>query len=272
MNKFTKIILIESIVLMIILFACSKEENEYGDIHPKLEICNIPVPDVHARIDSVIVDTIPEIIQLVDLNSQWWTALVLVEYKSTHINNQYWNNGNPFTTIQVIDSNICRRMIAKTQNFYWRWRIRFTMDHNEYDSFTGNKDIMHVVSNQVRTDGATSNNVLMSGGSGVAYISSLFYTDINDGFVFANMLNSQRDLASTLTHETGHMIGLYHKSVYDANGVKTNEYRPNCTMGNSLSPYYWGWITGPTNYGVTIIQNDTLVLGENLGCKFYVAY
>lgn len=252
---------------MFILLGCKKQLDKKITPIPKLEVCVFPISST-SPIVAIPYDL--EIIPNVDLSSQWWTALILVKFTSTHIQNQYWNNGNGFTTKQVIrDTNTMKSIVSGATYAYKWWRIRFTMDSIEYANYQGPKDRMHVISKFIRNDGSNSDSVFYPYAGGIAYMHSLYWDGFDEGFVFCEALPAKRDKACALTHEVGHMIGLVHQSEYDNNCVKIDEYRPNCIMGMAQGPYIWNWVKGPSRDGCNVIQNDSAILDQKLGRKYY---
>jgi hypothetical protein len=261
------------ISILILNYSCSKKTEQIQHFNqPILEICNIPITDDTLQGKNTFLYDIDssEFYPLVDLNSQYWLALVWVKITPTTITTPYWNQGRTFTTKQVLyDTNILKKFLYHCDRAYFYWRIKFTTDSLEYINFTGDKLIMHTVSNMVRTQNSSTDNVLFSGAGGVAYVSSMFFPDpqIKDAFVFANLFYYYADIISIIIHETGHTVGLNHQKVFDTSCVRIQEYRPNCYMGNSLFPNRGGWIVGPS-ISCTIFQNDTFLLNNNIGKRY----
>ncbi len=258
---------------LLLLAACTKEVKQESQTQLKPIICDIPlVPNSEQEKSLDITFTMYDVEMQ---QPQGWLppiGMIYVEHRSTRISSPYWNGGVPFTTKQVVtDTNKLKLYIYITNNIYSPWRIEFTNDSAKYANFTGYKDKIHLVSYKILSDGATTETQLIGYASGVAFINGLYSNQLNDGFVFAdvfpNIRAKYRDIASIIAHESGHMIGLYHQSEYDANCVKVNEYRPGTIMGNPFYPYQNKWYIGPSNRGCTIIQNDTANLTTLLGKK-----
>ena len=261
--------LVGLILIVSTFISCEKPKQSTPTNMPKLEICEFPTTNEQGRLTDTalpILSTPP--CEL--CNRQPDTACMLVVFKSTQINSPYWNSGRPFTTYQVVfDTNQMKKMMYHTNNAYFRWRIKFTTDSTEFQNFVGYKEVVHVVSQNVRTDNQSSNNPLFNYPvGGVSYVGVLYDNEIHHSFVFADALYTTRNIIATIVHESGHSIGLSHQSLYSSTCSRINVYRPDCWMGNALSPYKGEWVTGPTQYGCDIIQNDTMILNSRLGKRY----
>jgi hypothetical protein len=257
--------------LIIVLISCNKTEQTTSNYtNYKLEVCDFP----NVKEQNKIIDTTFPPLSILDscelCNPQPDIAIMLVVFKSTRIQTPYWNSGRGFTTKQIVyDTNIMKKIVHHVNNSYFPWRVRFTLDSIEFSQFSGFKEIVHVTSNYVRTDNQSSDNLLFNAPvGGVSYVGVLYDNEIHHSFVFADVLGSIRNVVSTTVHESGHSIGLNHQSSWTSTCSFISTYRPNCWMGNSLSPYSGGWEDGPTPYGCNIIQSDTAILNFRLGRKY----
>jgi len=86
----------------------------------------------------------------------------------------------------------------------------------------------------------------------------------------ANQASDARTRTTGLTHEFGHMLGLYHQDEYDSNGNRTREYRradpvTNIApiMGVDFQGTFSSWQNGFTGVNMTP-QNDIAVITGNL--------
>ena len=101
---------------------------------------------------------------------------------------------------------------------------------------------------------------------GLAYVGSFYSYNANTVWVFEDNLGNgnAKYVAEAAAHEAGHTFGLRHQSLYDANGVKTQEYYQGTSaiapiMGNSYygarGLWYYGTSTSATTY-----QDDMAIL------------
>jgi hypothetical protein len=101
------------------------------------------------------------------------------------------------------------------------------------------------------------------GGAGNAYIGSFWWGKGSSipAYVYSNKMTVPRT-AATIIHEIGHTIGLRHQSEWSADCKLTSQYVWGAWMG--LSDSTGRWITGKTNEGCNVSQNDSLILAMTL--------
>lgn len=72
--------------------------------------------------------------------------------------------------------------------------------------------------------GGSNSDWFVGRGAGVAYVGSFTSDVVNTVYVFAEELDSARDIGDCSSHEAGHAFGLYHQSEFDAAGNMVQEY------------------------------------------------
>jgi hypothetical protein len=112
---------------------------------------------------------------------------------------------------------------------------------------------------------------------GVSYINSFTWGNNSPCFVFSSLLGyNTKKIAEACSHEAGHTLGLRHQSLYDAAGVKIDEYHPGQgsgeigwapIMGVSYHHNLSLWHNGPNAISSSTIQNDIAVIGNITGFK-----
>ena len=112
---------------------------------------------------------------------------------------------------------------------------------------------------------------------GIAYIGGFYNSSSNTVWVFEDNLGNgnAKYTAEAAAHEAGHAFGLRHQSLYDANGVKTQEYYQGNsaiapTMGNSYYAARGLWYYG-TSTSATTYQDDLAILSNTSNAFGYRA-
>jgi hypothetical protein len=122
-----------------------------------------------------------------------------------------------------------------------------------------------------------TSNWMPPGYGGVAYVGSFIWGDDTPAFVFSDRLGySPKKVGESISHESGHTVGLSHQSKYDGvdcntpiepynTGFGTGETAWAPIMGNSLSRNFSNWNNGPTPYGCTNLQDNLTIISTQNG-------
>jgi len=149
---------------------------------------------------------------------------------------------------------------------YSKFKVIVTTDENIYKSANQYKRIRVIV---------TTSSELYPGAGGVAYVGSMFWGGEATCLVFSDRLSyNPLRVRLAATHESGHTVGLYHQSLWDANCVQIYTYRP-CDAATNTGPFMGSvgtscvaqWWVGPTNRSCTDIQDDVAIITKNVGLK-----
>ena len=195
------------------------------------------------------------------------TSVILLDFDGYYLNSPMWNYGTPY---QCQPSGLypdqIQTVLDSVKKDYAKYNVTVTTDENIYLSASPLKRMRVVV---------TTSSEIYAGVAGVAYVGSMFWGDDTPCFVFSNTMyyNALRIRIAT-SHESGHTIGLYHKSQYDSNCNLLYTYKP-CdyttnsgpimgSIGSSCLPLWW---VGPTPNGCNAIQDDNAVITSNIGLK-----
>ncbi len=150
------------------------------------------------------------------------------------------------------------------------FNIQFTTEQSVYDAYPmANKQVCII------TTGPSALG-LPNGVGGVAILTGLgFRLSNNPSFVFASVYgNNLPEIASTISHEVGHTMGLGHQSLYDQNcdfisryhrgfGTGTLSFVP--IMGDGFGKRIINWFAQPClvpGYGIP--QNDFIFLNNQV--------
>ncbi len=194
-------------------------------------------------------------------------SVILLDFDGYYLNSPMWNSGQPKECLSSgLYPEQIQTVLDSVKKDFSKYNVLVTTDENVYQAANPYKRMRVVV---------TTSSEIYPGVAGVAYVGSMFWGDNTPCFVFSNLLYyDNRRIRITTSHESGHTVGLYHQSQYDANCNLLYTYKP-CdwstntgpimgSIGSSCSPLWW---VGPTPNGCTFIQDDNAVLTSNLGIK-----
>lgn len=179
-----------------------------------------------------------------------------------------WYNGQPYTCQPSgLYPEQIQTILDSVKKDYARFNVTVTTDETIYFNASPAKRVRVVV---------TTSSEIYPGVAGIAYVGSMFWSSSdNQCFVFPNTMsfNTLRIRVAT-SHESGHTIGLYHQSQYDANCNLLYTYKP-CDYTTNTGPIMGSigatclaqWWVGPTPNGCTFIQDDVKVITQNVGLK-----
>ena len=129
----------------------------------------------------------------------------------------------------------------------------------------GNRTDLQTAVVVIGGDGAWTGGVY----AGIAHIGGFYNVAPNDVYVFTTNLGNgyAQYTARTVAHEAGHVFGLNHQSLYDAQGNLVNEYSPGDSqraplMGSAFTSVRGIWHNGPDPYGPTHYQDDVAMLTD----------
>jgi hypothetical protein len=195
------------------------------------------------------------------------SSVILLDFDGYYLNSPMWNNGIPY---QCQPSGLypdqIQTILDSVKKDYAKYNVTVTTDENVYLSASPLKRMRVVV---------TTSSEIYPGVAGIAYVGSMFWGDNTPCFVFSDRLsyNALRVRLAT-SHESGHTIGLYHQSQYDANCNLLYTYKPcdyttntGPIMGSIGSTCVASWWIGPTPNGCTYIQDDNAVITSKVGLK-----
>jgi hypothetical protein len=187
------------------------------------------------------------------------TATIFLDFDGHDVSSSMWNYGTPFTCAPaaMTDLQITEAYNRVSEDFR-PFNINVTTDMNKFLAAPLSMRIRIVV---------TPTSAWYAGVAGIAYVTSFTWGDDTPAFVFSDRLNNDaKRVAEAISHETGHTLGLYHQSAYDANCALTSSYNTGIGTGETS----WGPIMGNAavrnmtqwNYGAT--PNGCAVLQDNL--------
>lgn len=182
------------------------------------------------------------------------TFSILLDVDGHNVNSPYWNSGASFYAEPsgAFDTSSAFKLAREK---FKHFKISLTTNESEWLKAT------------YRARCIITTSDFYPNVSGVAYTSSL--KNNMEFFVFSDRLfYIVNRIGNTISHESGHVIGLSHQAVWDANcnlisSYNNGDYEKAPIMGNAVSKLGLWWV-GPTPYGCKDIQNDSLKLVANL--------
>ncbi len=189
------------------------------------------------------------------------SSTIFLDFDGQTVNSPYWNSGTPFyaTPSGLTSAKITTTFYQVAEDFN-PFNINITTDSTVYFAAPINKRQRIIV---------TAYSSWYGSAGGVAYVESFRWGLEIPGFVFANLLNyNEKNVGEAASHETGHTLGLYHQSLYDANCNFVYEYNPGTgsgetswapIMGNSYGKTLTLWHRG-SSYTCSTIQDDLAIL------------
>ncbi|TWI81615.1 putative secreted protein (Por secretion system target) [Lacibacter cauensis] len=189
------------------------------------------------------------------------SATIFLDFDGQSVNSPYWNGGTPFyaTPSGLTSTQITTAFFQVAEDFN-PFNINITTDSTVYFAAPINKRQRIIV---------TAYSSWYGSAGGVAYVESFRWGLEIPGFVFANLLGyNEKNIGEASSHESGHTLGLYHQSLYDANCNFIYEYNPGTgsgetswapIMGNSYGKTLTLWHKG-SSYSCNTIQDDLAIL------------
>ncbi len=191
-------------------------------------------------------------------------ATIFLDFDGHYVNSALWNNGTPFTcTNPNLSDALINDVFNRVSEDFKLFNLNITTDSTKYLSADLSQRIRIII---------TPTNFFAPGNSGIAYIGTFSWGDDTPAFAFISGGSYAKSIAETISHESGHTLGLFHQSVYDNNCVKTAEYNLGQgdgeigwapIMGNPLAKTFTTWNNGKSSLSC-VNQSDILAIAANI--------
>jgi hypothetical protein len=183
--------------------------------------------------------------------------VVFVDFDGATVPAGYWGA----TAFDVAPSGFTQEQIDATLTharlIYNAYNIQFTTDEVYWNASDPASRGWCIV---------TPTSAWKPGVGGIAYTNSFWWGDAKATpyFVFSDRLgNNTKYVAECVGHETGHVVGLGHKSVFDAACTLIATYKTGPLLGNSYASQPCGYMEKSVGNTCNVIQDDhTIVLGK----------
>ena len=195
-------------------------------------------------------------------------ATIFLDFDGHYLQSSVWNNGDPIALAAsaMTEAQITEAFYRAAEDFR-PFNINITTDSTVFSAAPYNKRMRIIIT-------ATS-SWMTPGIGGVAYINSFTWGDDTPAFVFSDRHGySPKKVGETISHESGHTVGLSHQSKYGVDcstpleqyhtGLGSGETGWAPIMGNSLWKNFSNWNDGPTPYGCNDTQDNlTIITTQN---------
>lgn len=198
------------------------------------------------------------------------TATIYLDFDGHTVHSAVWNSGNPINCAPsgLTEAQIIEAFHRAAEDFR-PFDVNITTDEALFLSRPLNKRVRVIIT-------ATS-SWMTPGYGGVAYVGSFNWGDDTPAFVFSDRHGySPKKVGETISHESGHTVGLSHQSKYNGTNCSTPQEEYNSgfgsgetgwapIMGNSLYRNFSNWNNGPTPYGCTNVQDNLSIITTQNG-------
>lgn len=157
------------------------------------------------------------------------SATIYLDFDGHDVSSSVWNYGTPFTCMPALmsDDQITEAFNRVAEDFR-PFNINVTTELAKFLAAPIDKRIRVVI---------TPTSAWYPNSPGVSYLSSFSWGDDTPCFVFSDRLsNNPRKVAESISHESGHTLGLNHQA----------EFANTCTL---VSSYHTGVGEGITSWG-----------------------
>lgn len=196
------------------------------------------------------------------------SATIFLDFDGHYVQSSLWNDGAPIACAAstMSDAQITEAFNRVAED-YRPFNINITTDSTVFLNAPYNMRVRIIIT--------STSGWMTPGYGGVAYVGSFIWGDDTPGFVFSDRLaNSPKKVGESISHESGHTVGLSHQSKYGTDcstptepynlGVGVGETGWAPIMGNSMGKNFSTWNNGPTPTGCTYTQDNlTIITTQN---------
>ena len=197
-------------------------------------------------------------------------AVIFLDFDGHYVEGTSWNYSGPINCgPSGLNNTQITTVFNRVAEDYRPFNVNVTTDSTEFLAAPFNKRVRVLI---------TVSHEWYGTAGGVAFIGSFTWGDDTPCFIFSSLLNyNVKNISEAASHETGHTLGLFHQSAYNASCVKTSDYNYGTGTGEiGWAPimgvgYYQNltsWYNGPNSYGCTNYQNDMEVITTTNGFGF----
>lgn len=167
-----------------------------------------------------------------------------------------WSPSNLVTVQKML-------LVSEVSKYFAKWEVFVTSNRKDFDKYPTSHRAQIVIS----PDTLYSNDTRPGG---LSYINSLLFQDTTPAIVSESAFQYYPNMAQAIAHETGHMLGLVHQSLW-LGSSKFDEYNPGDMntapiMGRSYFALKAVWSIGLNSYG--LLQDDEFIISKTFKLRF----
>ncbi len=195
------------------------------------------------------------------------SATLYLDFDGHAVSSSMWNFGNKFTCTPAIlnDDNITEVFNRVAEDFR-PFNLNVTTDLAKFLAAPLDKRMRVVV---------TPTSAWYPSVAGISYVTSFIWGDDTPCFVFTDRLaNDPKRIAETVSHESGHTMGLNHQANFANGCTLVSSYHTGAgsgitswgpIMGNVASKTLTLWNFVPTPNGCTVVQDNLSIITTKNG-------
>ena len=195
------------------------------------------------------------------------TAAIFLDFDGHTVDGTSWNRqGSPIVCeTSGLNTEQVTQVFNRVSEDFRPFNITITTDLTKFLAAPIDKRMRVIIT---RTAGWYGNTA-----AGVSFVGSFTTGDDTPCFVFSGLSGYDiKKIAEAISHESGHTLGLYHQSRYDANCNKIAEYYAGQgsgeigwapIMGMGYSRNFTLWNNGPNSLSCTNYQSDLDIISSS---------
>ena len=198
------------------------------------------------------------------------SATIFLDFDGHYVQSSVWNDGLPINcSASMMTNQQITEAFNRVAEDFRPFDVNITTDSAAFLAAPYNRRMRIIIT--------STSSWMTPGYGGVAYVGSFTWGDDTPAFVFSDRLgpNSPKKVGESISHESGHTVGLSHQSKYGVDcftptepyntGYGAGETGWAPIMGNSFSRNFTTWNDGPTPYGCNYGQDNLTVITTQNG-------
>jgi hypothetical protein len=262
------------VACIVLIAACSKQKKDLlappsATNTSSTQRCDFGIRDFNLAKRAPMYDGITPDAEKGPRNSSTTASVILLDFDGQTVANTSWNFNRPIVCAPAnLSSTDIENIVQRVGIDFSPFNIIVTTSETVYNSAPVTKRMRVIVTETWEWFGQAG---------GTSFVGSFTWGDNTPCFVFSSLLNyNVKNISEAASHETGHTLGLYHQSLYDAGCNKISEYNSGTGTGEiGWAPimgvgYYRNltiWHNGPNAYGCSTMQDDISVIAAVTGLK-----